>query len=642
MERAAPARAEDDAPRAALTPWIWTLLVLGLLAWHGWKTLHLFGDDRPWDNLLDNRPVVTGRHPLHLYHGHLGARSFRATLHSTCYDPAFQIGYPKTHVFDSGCRPAELFLFLAGGYDPAAYKIGLAVCCLLIPLLVLLACWGAELGAPATGLSVAAALLVWWGTPARQTLEAGDIDLLLAALAVLAHVGLLVRFDRAPGLLSWLGLVLTGCLGWFAHPVLFPMLLPLLLVYYLTTGARHKLLSWHVPLGLAELAGLAVNAYWLADWVRAWWLRAPLPNNENMLAHRTFATLWMAPQWGALTDRLVGAVLLGSAAVGVAVLNQTQHRVSARLLGLGTGGLWLLAILGIAWEPVGRLGTCDLMVPALWFAALPAAYAWVQAFRLLVWALRSPAWATVAACALLGGLGYAGSDLLAAVGRQCEDTPRLTLGLNPEREALVQALRQYTTPEARILWEDRRARADCSRWTVLLPLLTGRSFVGGLTPYGEIEHARAGLVDQELREKHLSLWSDAELEAYCRRYNIGWVVCRTSVSAARFRAWGGAVETATFADDGPVTLFTIANAPRSFALKGRATVVQMDSRTITLADVVPQDGEVVLSLHYQRGLRAVPERVQLDGEPDADDLIPFLRLRVERPVARVTISWQGY
>ena len=57
---------------------------------------------------------------------------------------------------------------------------------------------------------------------------------------------------------------------------------------------------------------------------------------------------------------------------------------------------------------------------------------------------------------------------------------------------------------------------------------------------------------------------------------------------------------------------------------------------------------MVLSLHYQTGLRASPDRVALEPEqnsggltpPDAGDLVPFLRLRVERPVARVTIRWQ--
>ena len=35
-----------------------------------------------------------------------------------------------------------------------------------------------------------------------------------------------------------------------------------------------------------------------------------------------------------------------------------------------------LAILGISWEPLGHLGTSGLILPGLWFACLPAAYAW--------------------------------------------------------------------------------------------------------------------------------------------------------------------------------------------------------------------------------------------------------------------------
>jgi hypothetical protein len=66
----------------------------------------------------------------------------------------------------------------------------------------------------------------------------------------------------------------------------------------------------------------------------------------------------------------------------------------------------------------------------------------------------------------------------------------------------------------------------------------------------------------------------------------------------------------------------------------------MDSHHITLADVVPEDGMVVLSLHYQSGLQAAPTRVQIEPGQDAADLIPFVRLRVDRPVARVTITWR--
>src|SRR5436305_1567658 len=78
-----------------------------LFAWHGWLTFTLLSPARTWEALGDSRPVLSGKHPLHQYHGLLGAQMFERYGHLCCYDPAFQAGYPKTPVFDSGSRPAE-------------------------------------------------------------------------------------------------------------------------------------------------------------------------------------------------------------------------------------------------------------------------------------------------------------------------------------------------------------------------------------------------------------------------------------------------------------------------------------------------------------------------------------------------------
>src|SRR5262249_48504647 len=84
---------------------------VGVVAQAG-LALALFGPGRQWDAVTDDRPVLSGRHPLHQYHGSLGASAFRTSRSTTCYDPAFQAGYPKTPVFDGGSRPAELFALL--------------------------------------------------------------------------------------------------------------------------------------------------------------------------------------------------------------------------------------------------------------------------------------------------------------------------------------------------------------------------------------------------------------------------------------------------------------------------------------------------------------------------------------------------
>jgi len=85
-------------------------------------------------------------------------------------------------------------------------------------------------------------------------------------------------------------------------------------------------------------------------------------------------------------------------------------------------------------------------------------------------------------------------------------------------------------------------------------------------------------------------------------------------------------------------LFTL--RPRSFILKGTGRLLSTDSRRITLANVVPEEGKVVLSLHYQAGIQASPSRVLVERETDPYDPIPLIRLRVPGPVARVTLTWE--
>src|SRR5438128_2614011 len=164
MKQFAPGNADKPAPSGAWNHRAWLLALLALTAWQGWMALTLFGDEYPYQRLIDDEPIVSGRHPLHLYHGYLGSQALAAHGTPCCYDPNFQAGYPKTPVFDSGSRPAEWFLLLGGGvYRPAAYKVGLACCCLIVPGLLFLAARGSGLKRGASCLAVALGLVVWWG-----------------------------------------------------------------------------------------------------------------------------------------------------------------------------------------------------------------------------------------------------------------------------------------------------------------------------------------------------------------------------------------------------------------------------------------------------------------------------------------------
>lgn len=635
-----PERSPDAPETGGRSRWIWVAVFLALVGWQAWVTLSLFGQDQPWDQLLNDQPIISGRHPLHLYHGLLGAQTLFEQGRLCCYDPSFQAGYPKTPVFDDGSRPAELFLALGGGtYQPAAYKIGLASCCCLVPFLLALAAWGVGMSRGPLCLTVALGLVVWWSGPCRDMLEAGDLDLLLAGQASLVHVTLLIRMDRSPSFLVWLGLFASGCLAWFAQPLLFLVVAcPLLLVYYLSAGVRHGL-GWHVAFLLGLVGGVAVNWFWLVDWVSYWWIRVPLPFDVQYLPHRTFKAIWYGDFWGNAEDRIVALTLLCAGLPGLWFWNRGKNRVAARLLGLGATGLFVLAVLRIGWEPTGRLGTTKLLVSSLWFALLPAVYAGVEVSRILARWARSPLLAGLVVAALLGGIGWAAWPSAQALGMRCLTTTPLEIGLNSQQQAVVELLGRQTTPEARILWEDCSGQATFPRWTALLSLLTDRSFLGGLDPTAAVEFSFAGFVDRNLAGKPIKDWSAAELEDYCKRYNVGWIVCRSPEATARFRDWSMARQTGQFDEGGQAaSLFTV-DRPHSYVLKGQATWLQAGPRRIVLGEVDAPDGKVVLSLHYQKGLVASPRRVQIEPGPDPSDPIPLVRLIIPGPVTRITLTW---
>src|SRR5262249_18797169 len=81
---------------------------------------------------------------------------------------------------------------------------------------------------------------------------------------------------------------------------------------------------------------------------------------------------------------------------------------------------------------------------------------------------RGP-WRAAALCGALAlAAGVAARDAVAVFAGRCAGTAPLAVGLGPERQALVEALRRHTRPGARILWEDRPATRETSRWSALL------------------------------------------------------------------------------------------------------------------------------------------------------------------------------
>jgi hypothetical protein len=274
---------------------VWLLAVGVLVVAQAGLALALFGPARPWAAITDDRPVLSGRHPLHLYHGTLGAAAFRDHGATTCFDPRFQAGYPKTPVFDGGSRPAELFLMLGGGkYRPAAYKFGLFAFLLLVPLAFVVAARGAGLPPGAAVLAGAGGMVLGWSGPLRRMIEEGQFDMLAAGLAGVVFVAWLARFARSGDVDAWFVLAGTALVGWYFHPLIWVGLAPVVLIYYLVFAPRHGL-AWHLGFLGVTFAGVAPNTWWLADWAKYWWVRQPsagdhipLPDWSAVLGRRSY------------------------------------------------------------------------------------------------------------------------------------------------------------------------------------------------------------------------------------------------------------------------------------------------------------------------------------------------------------------
>jgi hypothetical protein len=623
---------------------VWLAAVALLVVGQAGLTVSAFGG---WSAITDDRPVTSGRHPLHLYHGSLGADTFRLRSSTTCYDPNFQAGYPKTPVFDAGCRPAELFLLVAGGSgrsDAAAYKLGLFACCLLAPVSFAAAARGAGISRAGAILAGAVGVGVWWSPPVRGLFDAGDVDILLAGLTAVVFTGWLARYHWEPGVTSWLVLAGTAYVGWYAHPVVWLGLSPVVLVFYLALAPRHGL-AWHLGLFGVTLAAIGPNLWWLWDWGKFWWLRQP--NVDDLAGFPTWgAMLGSASENVALLGKHpLGLPLVAFAGFGILWMPASRKRTAPAMFAASAALAIIVARLGQTWPPTiaGGAVRAAALVPAL--AVVPA-IAVVSATLELTRLGRLLILFAAAFPCVLGWGGPSVGPILRAIRL---DVSPVRLGLSPDQLAFARGLTTLTAPDGRILLEDGNPSQPGWNWTALLPSLTTRTFLGGLDPDATTEHAFCRLRTDRLNGRPLADWTDADLMAMCRRYNVGWVATRSPSATDRWRRLPQSQEVGRFADGGEIVLFRI-DRPLSFVLSGSATWVRADRRKVVLTDVVPTDPTpddplaprtVVLSLHHQAGLRISPGVVVAERDPDPHDPIPLLRLRMPGPMSRIVLTWEN-
>lgn len=613
---------------------VWTQLALVLLLWggHGVLTLRLFGPDlaRAWTGLTDERPVVAGRHALHYRLGIQGAEQWRARGDVVGYDPTLSGGIPLTPWFDSGARPAEVFAFV-GGTSPAAYKLGVAVSWLGFPLLAWFgaACLGWAWSARNAALALM--LVLCWSPWGLERFRDGDLALLHSTGCLILAVTLLPRFQEVPSWSNWLGLVLFMSLTLFWLPFMGLCLLPAVFLYYFCAGS-HRPWRWHLALGAAVLGALVVIWPWLAAFKEYWWLLTERSTSPVPSFAVTSSPYLAASGTLSLSARLLYLLLLMGGACGVVLVRRGgQGNLFALLAAMSVA--WGLNMLGPLWEGCNAVEPERFVFTMLVLAVLPTAQAALAVrTRLLLKLPTRWVWFCISLGLLFLELALGLHRDVRELWRGTWRVSQLPLGLSPEYEACLFQLRELTNTNARIFWEET---ARTESWSPLLSSLTQRTFIGGLGP-GPTEHVQLRWANGAIAGKPLHEWSAKEMTEFCRRYNVGWVVGHSPKGVHFWQQFPGAILVARLPGGG--SLFALSSCP-TFFLRGQGRVTQCDHQRLTLEDLEPEQGRIVVSFHHHDRMQASDQRVHLERAAWPGGPLPLLQLRLSGPVARVTIQW---
>jgi hypothetical protein len=299
--------------------------------------------------------------------------------------------------------------------------------------------------------------------------------------------------------------------------------------------------------------------------------------------------------------------------------------------------------IGFLWEPARRLETEGMFFGAVWFALYPAGVGLLSAMtgrwtdldrsRSGICLLKA-----IPGCIFVSlALVMAGPELWSPLWLM-QNPDAENLAMRKRQQAILEGLARLPPGGGRILWEegDVAARKKSEGHSPLLPLLTGRSFMGGLDSSGLIEHLGSGLVDGRLAGNPIEDIADRELSGYFTAFNIGWVVCLSEVSEKRLSEHPGAVREGNIGDR---ALFRIDRKP-SFVLRGQADLISATPEGIVLGNLKPDEGQVVLSFHFHSHWEAIPARVGVEREMDSRDPIPLVRLTLDGPVSRVVLRYK--
>jgi hypothetical protein len=594
-------------------------------------------------DLFTGRPILEQDYGLHAFHLHSLAAFWQEGGRLWGYNPAFMAGFPSNTIQDLSIKFFEIAaLFLPGVEPDLAFKLLVVAAAAAVPWLAYLALrtfLGKGADDRLAALAAFLATACWWNSYSREMFFIGMVGfttLCFLTPLLLALLYRLVAEEHSPWRLrlAW-AVVATIFLPLHQLGVVVAGLPAAILVAWAIIRRRWSGLLWAAA-GL--LPALAVNSPWLAVFLRH------LGDNPPLGVADEVGVFLSADPWTFVKDYLGSSLyftfrislfekglriaLLVTSLAGLATLARGGRKAVAATLGGGVLSMFLLT----------------------YFGSLSSLFSWMQPLRFKV---MLDAYLTLCAVPAVGSIIAAGRGArpgaYAAPGILGLGLVALAVNLVQTEASGFMRLRTTVPPRARLVaeWVAREAPAggrllfeesgDESGFvhegiylSAFLPRWTGRELIGGPANLYLDRHHVAHFCSGRLLNRDMAGFSDDELRAIFRVYNIGAVIAFHPDSVARLLAVPGLVTVAR--QEGPLT-FMKARQPLGWLAEGEGHAVA--GPNVIRCDHVQGD-HVVLKYHWVEGLRATPPAAIEPVRLLADDPIPFIR--VNRPPPQFTLS----
>jgi hypothetical protein len=609
------------------TYWLLRTIALCVIVLHAVLTWQLFGNDI--HAILEETPLAEGQHARLQYFGKQVAESVRLEgVTATTFDHRLQAGLTISPWASLESRLALLANMIAPNHPLATYKILLFIMWVSLPWSLWIMCRVGNLG---SGAIIGALLLFLgsaWSPWGLQLIKQGETDVIIGTAALGLAMAHMVRSYARPRwwtMLGWFGTSSVALYFWPATVLL------LTVCFILFLGLLAGRMPWSRFLWLiAGYAGaLAINAFWMLECYHTWWMLADkelLVSNGIEEYFNVKANLQLMLWPGLLL--VVG--FLGTRTMREGIGTRSALVWSFAIVLTATAALLPQEIEALHLDKMHGWWWCSV-----WLATIPVGKLLALLMERTSRLLGSYQRTMLAMTVLIGTLIGLFQEDLARLVVHLGQTSTLKLYPSNALQGTIEKLHQHTTDEARILWEEMKESAG---WSPLLACQAHRSFVGtlGRAEQVPIEPLQVRLTNGHLQGKPIELWRTIDLENFTTDWNIGWVAAFHAESINRWKQMKGAKVVAPLPMGGMLIRL---DRPFSYCKQGSAQLTFAEPRRLSLHDLQPENGQIVLSLHHHATMRTSNNKVQIETWQQAYDGIPMLKLKLPGPMERLTIEW---